>query len=87
MNGHHRQQRCRDLPDCHNVRLIDLSFVPKQARFAECDELSSTAEENMNTMYSGNLSKQHCSDKDFPRVANKCSHMDTLREGNMKHEP
>ena len=38
-------------------------------------------------MYPGNLSKQNCSDKDFPRVANKCSHLDTLRGGNMKHEP
>ena len=55
MNGHLGRQRCRDLPDCHSVRLIDLSFVPKQARFAECDELSSTPEENMNIMCSGNI--------------------------------
>ena len=32
MNDHLRQQRCRDLPDCHNVRLIDLNFTPKQAQ-------------------------------------------------------
>ena len=55
-------------------------------RFAECDELSSTPEENMNTMCSGNVSQQNCSAKDFPRVANRCLHMDTLNGGNMKHE-
>ena len=31
MNGHLRQQQCLDLQDCHNVRLIELSFAPKRA--------------------------------------------------------